>query len=186
MNETITTILNRRSIRSYKPEQIKAEELQLILQAGTYAPSAMNQQPWHFTVVQNPAIVQKISETIREIFLKSGNEHFENVAKSKNYNIFYKAPTLIIVSGDEKAIAPQCDCVLAMGNMFLAASSLGISSCWIHSLTHMVNSEEGKALISEIGIPEGYKIFSSGVFGYAAAAAPAAAPRKEDTIAIIK
>ena len=186
MNETITSILNRRSIRSYKPEQIQAEELELILKAGTFAPSAMNQQPWHFSVIQNPAVIQHISETLKEIFLNSGNEHFENVAKSKNFNIFYKAPTLVIVSGDEKAVAPQCDCVLAMGNMFLAAASLGIDSCWIHSLTHLANSDKGKAIISELGIPEGYKIFASGVFGYAAGAAPSAAPRKEDTIAIIK
>jgi len=185
MNETISTILNRRSIRAYKPEQIKAEDLQLILKAGMFAPSAMNQQSWHFTVVQNQEMLQKINQTLRGVFLKSGNKRFEDMAKSEKFNAFYNAPTLIIVSGDEKAIAPQCDCTLAMGNMFLAASSVGIGSCWIHALNQLGNTEEGNTLISALGIPQGNKIFTSGVFGHAAVEAPAAAPRKENTVNII-
>lgn len=185
MNETIRTILNRRSIRAYKQEQIRDEDLQVILKAGLFAPSAMNQQSWHFTVVQNKETLQRINQTVRENFLKSGNERYEEMAKSENFDVFYNAPTLIIVSGDEKAIAPQCDCALAMGNIFLAASSMGISSCWIHAITHLSNTEEGNSLISVLGIPQGNKIFASGSFGYAAVEAPAAAPRKENTVNII-
>ncbi|MDR3541311.1 MAG: nitroreductase family protein [Desulfosporosinus sp.] len=186
MNETIKSILNRRSIRAYKQEQIKDEELQIILNAGMYAPSAMNQQSWHFTVVQNKETLQKINQTVKSYFLKSGNQRFEEMAKSEKFNVFYNAPTLIIVSGDEKAIAPQCDCVLAMGNILLAASTIGIGSCWIHAITQLSNSEEGKSLISELGIPMGNKIFASGAFGYAAVAAPTAAPRKENSVNIIR
>lgn len=185
MNETISTILNRRSIRAYKPEQIKADDLQLILKAGMFAPSAMNQQSWHFTIVQNQEMIQKINQTLRAFYLKSGNKRFEEMAKSEKFNVFYNAPTLIIVSGDEKAIAPQCDCTLAMGNMFLAASSIGIGSCWIHALTQLGNAEEGNTLINALGIPQGHKIFTSGIFGYAAVEAPTAAPRKENTVNII-
>lgn len=185
MNETITTILNRRSIRAYKQEQIKEEDLQIILKAGLFAPSAMNQQSWHFTVVRNKETLQKINQTVRDNFLKSGIKRFEEMAKSENFNLFYNAATLIIVSGDEKAIAPQCDCALAMGNMFLAASSIGIGSCWIHATTQLSNTEEGNSLISVLGIPQGNKIFASGVFGYAAVEAPAAAPRKDNTVNII-
>ena len=185
MNETIKTILSRRSFRAYMQDQIKAEDVQILLKAGMFAPSAMNQQSWHFTVVQNKETLQKINQTIKSNFLKSGNKRFEDMAKSENFNVFYNAPTLIIVSGDEKAIAPQCDCVLAMGNILLASSSLGISSCWIHALTYLSSTDEGKALISELGIPDGNKIFSSAVFGYTEGTAPAAAPRKENTVTII-
>jgi nitroreductase len=185
MNETIKTILNRRSIRAYKQEQMKDEDLQIILKAGLYAPSAMNQQSWHFTVVQNKETIQKINQTVRGHFLKSGNARFEEMAKSENFNVFYNAPTLIIVSGDEKAIAPQCDCALAMGNMFLAAASIGIGSCWIHALTQLSNTEGGNTLLSALGIPQGNKVFASGVFGYSVAEAPTAAPRKENTVNII-
>ena len=186
MNETMKTLLNRRSIRAYKPEQIKDEELQNILEAGKFAPSAMNQQSWHFSVVQNPEVLTRINEGCRQALLKSGNKAFEERAKAENFSVFYHAPTLIIVSGDEKAITPHLDCALALGNMFLAADSIGIGSCWIHALQGLMSTEEGKAFATELGIPEGYKIVGSGAFGYKAMETPAPAPRKEGTVNIIK
>jgi len=186
MNETIKNIMNRRSIRKYKEEQIKDEELQAILDAGRFAPSAMNQQSWHFTVVQNKEVIQKIIQAIKTAFFNSGNKNFEDRAKAEDFNPFYNAPTLIIVSGDEKAIAPQNDGSLALENMFLAAESLDIGSCWIHALNSVFSSEESKELKKELGIPEGYNPVGSGVFGYKAVDTPSPAPRKEGTVNIIK
>lgn len=60
MNETLINIRNRRSARKFKNEQIKDEELNAILEAGQYAPSAMNQQSWHFTVIQNNELLKKL------------------------------------------------------------------------------------------------------------------------------
>lgn len=186
MNETLKTILNRRSIRSYKPEQIKDEELYTILEAGKYAPSAMNQQSWHFTVVQNKEVLKKINESCKSAFLNSGNKNFEARAKAEDFEVFYKAPTFIIVSGDEKAIAPQDDSSLAIGNMLLAAESLDIGSCWIHAMNFLFSTNEGKALKKELGIPEGYVSIGSAAFGYKAVENPAPAPRRENTVNIIK
>ncbi len=186
MNETLKTILNRRSFRAYKPEQIKDEELQTILEAGSYAPSGGNTQPWHFTVIQKGDVLQKINAACRETMLKSGNKAFEERAKAENFSIFYHAPTLIVVSSDEKAITPQYDSALALGNMFLAAESIGIGSCWINALSMLLNAEAGKALNKELGIPEGYKVYGSGAFGYKAMEHPSPAPRKEGTVTIIK
>lgn len=177
MNEIIETILSRRSIRKYKGEQIKDDELSSIIEAGKFAPSAMNQQSWHFTVIQNKEIIDKINEICKKNM---------NRAENKDLNLFYNAPTLIIVSGDEKAVAPECDCSLAMENMFLAAASLNIGSCWIHSPRSLSSSEEGNNLISELGIPSGYKVIGSGVFGYADCDMPKAAARKENSVNIIK
>ncbi|MBC2580479.1 nitroreductase [Clostridium sp. DJ247] len=186
MNETLNTLLNRRSIRAYKQDQIKDEDLQTILKAGLFAPSAMNQQSWHFTVIQNEETLHKINEVSRTILQKSGNKNLEERAKSEKFSLFYNAPTLIIVSGSEKAIAPQIDCAVALENMFLAATSLDIGSCWIHGVTSFSNTEEGKALLKELGIPEDYNVIGSGAFGYKATEAPNAAPRKENTVTIIK
>jgi nitroreductase len=185
MNETIKTILNRRSSRSFKQEQIKDEELQTILNTGAHAPSAMNQQPWHFTVVQNKEMLNKINEVCKDSFLKSEIKAFQDRAKSENFSIFYNALTYIIVTGDETAIAPQIDCALTLGNMFLAAESIGIGSCWIHAVTQLFNTDKGKALKKELGIPDGYTAFGSGAFGYKATE-PNTPPRKENTINIIK
>lgn len=186
MNETMRTILNRRSIRAYKQEQIKDEELNAIMQAGIYAPSAINEQPWRITAVQNREILHRINEACRAIILKSGNKIFAERAKSPEFSIFYNAPTLIIVSGDEKAIAPLADCALALENMFLAAASMEIGSCWINAITQLSGDEEGRALIKELEIPEGHKIYCAGSFGYKAADSPEAAPRKENLVNIIK
>lgn len=177
MNEIIKAILSRRSIRKFKSEQISDDELNSILEAGKFAPSAMNQQSWHFTVIQNKEIIAKVNEVCKKNM---------NRAENKDLNLFYNAPTLIIVSGDEKAVAPECDASLALENMFLAAASLNIGSCWIHSPRALASSDEGNKLISELGIPSGYKIVGSGIFGYKASEAPASAKRKENSVNIVK
>lgn len=186
MNETMKTILNRRSIRAYTGEQIQEEQLQDILKAGIYAPSAMNQESWHFTVVQNKDILNRINEACKEVFRKSGNKAFEERANKEGFSVFYNAPTLIIVSGDEKAIATQLDCAIALENMFLAAESMNIGSCWIHAISQLFQAEEGKALLADLSIPEGYKPLFSGAFGYKAAGSPEPPARKENAYSIIR
>lgn len=186
MSEALKNLLGRRSIRKYKAEQIKDEELQAILEAGKYAPSAANQQSWHFTVVQNRETLQKINDVAKSAFEKSGNPRFIERAKAENFTVFYNAPTYIIVSGEEKAIAPVADTALALGNLFLAAEALGIGSVWIHAVNFLWETEEGKALFRELGVPEGYRPFGSGAFGYPDGEKPSPAPRREGTVNIIK
>ncbi len=178
--------MNRRSIRNYKPEQIKEAELKVILDAGVNAPSAMNQQSWHITVIQNKDIIQRINEICRKLLMNSNNEAFKQRASNLDFTIFYGAPMLLIVSGDEKAIAPQVDCALAGGNMLLAAASINVGSCWIGITEYLFGQPEGKELKGELGIPEGYKPFYSIIFGYKAGESPKAAERKGNTINIIK
>jgi len=184
--EVLESIRQRRSIRTFTPQQISESELQKILEAGQYAPSARNEQPCHFTVVQNKELQSKINQVIQKVFLTSGDPVFSERAKAADFSPFYHAPTLIIVSADAKVVAPEADSSLALGNMFLAAHALGIGSVWIHSLRSLFNSEEGKALNKELKIPEGYVIYGSGAFGYNSAQVPAAAPRKAGTITVIK
>ncbi|HEX3044407.1 MAG TPA: nitroreductase family protein [Bacillota bacterium] len=186
MNETMKTILNRRSIRAYQPRQISEPELEAILEAGKFAPSGMNTQPWHFSVIQNQVLLTKINNWVKEGLIKSGPPMMAEQAKKEGFSVFYHTPTLIVVSGDPKDILPQIDCALAMENMFLAAASLGIGSCWINALGMTIKSDTNQALLKEIGVPEGYQIYSSGAFGYETGEAPAAAPRKEGTVNIVR
>lgn len=187
MNETLKTILERRSCRSYLETQINEDELQLILKAGMYAPSAMNQQPWHFTVIQGKELLSKVNEVIRDLLLKSNNKFAVERAQRPDYSAFYNAPTLIIVSGDEKAVAPEADCSLALGNMFLAAHSLRVGSCWINGVKRLDHSKEGRALIRELNIPPGHVIIGSGAFGYSGSEdQPIAPERKENVVTYIR
>ena len=186
MNETLVNILGRRSIRKYKEDQISDEELELILEAGKYAPSAMNEQSWHFTVIQNKETFERLKQALKAAFLKSGERRFESAAKSENFNPFYNAPTLILVFCDENAVVPQNDGSLALGNMFLAAQSLGVASCWIHAVNYLFSSEEGIELKKELAVPDGYVSVGSSVFGYNSGEVPSPLPRKDGTVNIIK
>lgn len=172
MNETIDTILRRRSIRSYKSQQISDKELDLILQTAEYAPSAMNQQSWKFVAVQNKNIMDKI--------ITLGKK-----ALNSERNPFYDAPTVILVFAEKDNIAPVCDASLALENMFLAAASLGLGSCWIHCVNRVFNSEEGKELQKELGVSDDYMVVGSCILGYPESI-PEAKPRKKNLIIKIK
>ncbi len=187
MNETIQTILKRRSIRAYKPDQVDDESLELILEAGRYAPSAMNQQPWHFTVVRNRTLLEKLEMSCKTVFLESDVEALREIARRDDFSVFYHAPVLVIVTGDAAALAPQYDCTLAMQNMMLAAASLGIGSCWMHSIMMLHATEKGKAVFRSLGItfPEGHIPYAAAVFGYSAMPLPEPEPRKPGDVTII-
>ncbi len=184
--DPLRIIFERRSIRNYKPDQIKDSELDTIINAAKFAPSAMGQQPWHFTVIQNKAILDRITRLTKSAFEKSGVQRFEERARAENFSPFYNAPTYIIVTVDEKAIASQADGTLALGNALLAAEALGIGSCWIHAINYLFTTDEGKELFRDLGIPEGYAPVGSGAFGYAADKKPDPAPRREGTVTFIK
>ena len=119
MNPTLQTLLSRRSIRYYQPQQISDEQLEAILQAGLFAPSAMNEQAWKLAVVQNPKTLGQLADAAMAV-------------TGRDSNPFYNAPTLIVVFVKKDAIAPFSDGALCLGNMMNAAASLGLGSCWIH------------------------------------------------------
>ena len=174
MNETIEILLNRRSIRKFKPEQIKEEELNAVLEVGKYAPSGGNQQSALFIVVQNKKIIEKISKMNALVIGKSDTDPY------------YGAPTVILVLADKTKVTPIEDASLALGNMYNAAFSLGLGSCWIHRTKQMFESEEGKALLKEWHIEGDYIGVGSCVLGYPDCDQPKAAPRKEDFIVMVK
>ncbi|MEI8185787.1 MAG: nitroreductase family protein [Chlorobiaceae bacterium] len=188
MNETIQTILKRRSVRVYQPKQIDEKEMQLIVQAGQNAPSAMGQQPWHFTVLQNSALLEKLEVLCKASFLNSDNQALREMASREEFRVFYHAPTLVIISGDSKAIAPLQDCTLAMENMLLAATSFGIGSCWVHSPMMVYEGPEGPASLNALGLnfPECHRPYAAAVFGYSNLPLPEAGARKTDTVTFVR
>lgn len=186
MNETLNSIRERRSTRVYKQEQIKDEELQLIIEAGRYAPSAANQQPWHFTVIQNKEALQKINQGAKAYFQKSNNPHFQRFASSEKFHVFHNAPTAIIISGDQSAMLPQVDCAAATENMLIAAQSLGIGACWTQNVIHLFEGEQATPIKEELGIPDKYRPLYAISLGYKAQDNQQAPPRKENNVNYIK
>lgn len=166
MNETLQIIKERRSIRNFKSDQIREEELQAILEAGFFAPSANNQQPWHFTVVQKKDMIDRLSDNFKELARESDNEYMKKRGDNEGFHLFYHAPTVILLSGDEKNPSAAVDCAAAVQNMLLQAESFGLGSCWIGFTAFLLNSEKGKAIIKELSIPDDYRQIHSVALGY--------------------
>lgn len=186
MNETLKSIRNRRSTRAFLPEQLKDTETQAIMDAAIYAPSATNKQPWHFTVVQNKDMIDRLNASFKEIAKKSDNEYIRRFADNEKFHVFYNAPTVVLVSGDANNNYASVDCAAAVENMLIAAESLEIGSCWIGLIAYLLNSEEGKEFVQQLGIPEGYKQIHAVCLGYKKIKVTNAPARKENTVNYVK
>lgn len=170
MNETLKVLKERRSIRRYKAEQIRDEELNAILEAGTWAACGKGIQHCVMVVVQDPETIAYMSRLNAEI---QGNPDVDP---------FYGAPTVVVVLGDgEKANWLQ-DGSLVMGNLMTAAAALGVGSCWINRAMELFDRPEGKALLKKWGLPETYRGIGNCILGYADGEAPAPKPRRDGWI----
>ncbi|MBN2147377.1 MAG: nitroreductase family protein [Anaerolineales bacterium] len=186
MNETIKNILARRSVRSYESTPVEKEKISILLECGRYAPSGMNCQPWHFTVVTNRGILDRISGENKKVMLLSPDEERRLRAQDPKYDSFRGAPMAIIVSGDNAAVYAAADCANAVENMAIAAQSLGISSCYLGSFKVAMLTPEGAFLLDELKIPKGYTPFYALALGYGNEVLGERQPRRENTVTFIE
>ena len=183
MNKVLEVIKSRRSVRSYKPEQIKQEELDAIIEAAIHAPSGHNTQPWHFTVVQDPAVIRHISDVAKEYMARVPFDWIKNLGLNPDYVISYNAPTVIIVSGRKDAITWKTDCDAAIQNMLIAAESLDIGTVWL-GFAPFCFRKEGEA--EKIGVPEGYEPHYGVALGYKAKESQGVPKRNYDVVNYIR
>ena len=173
-NAVLQALRTRRSIRSYKPEQITDDELKTVLEAGTWAPTAKGlQDPW-IVAVQKPELLKRICRMNAAVW---GREEIDP---------FYGAPTYVLVFGTADWVNALADGSLVLGNMMLAAHAIGLGSCWINREREMFATEEGKALMAELGLPEGLMGIGALALGYPAAPPKDPKPRKENYYRIVK
>ena len=185
MNETIKNILERRSIRSYKTAQVKDEDLELIVRCGLYAATAIGKQPWHFTVLQNRELMDKITAVNHKLLLNSSIEYLKAMASQPDFDSWRGAPTAIIVSGDGSKFA-TADCANATQNMAVAAKSLGLGSCYMGAFSPALLHPEHKDFVEALGIPMGYTPIFALAVGYSAETLMSRAPRKENSVNYIR
>ncbi|MBO4823081.1 MAG: nitroreductase [Clostridia bacterium] len=169
MNEVIKALQTRRSIRKYKPDMIPDEIIDEIMEAGTYAATGMNRQA---------PIIIAIKDKVTRDKLEALNKKFFKVPFIKP---FYGAPVVLVVLADKNVSTYLYDGSLVMGNLMLAAHSLGIGSCWIHRAKEEFETPEGKALLKSLGIKGDYEGIGHCILGYPDEA-PQARPRKKDYI----
>lgn len=186
-NEVLETIKLRRSVRAYDAKQVSDEDLQAILEAATYAPSGMHYESWHFTAIQNASVLEELNNRIKGAFAKSEDKHLQERGHSQTYCCYYHAPTLVIVSNEPTQWWAPMDCACAIENMFIAAQSLGIGSCWINQLGTTCDDPQVREFITSLGVPDNHKVYGCVALGYKAEGAPMKEKTvKAGTVTIVK
>ena len=165
--EVFDALLNRRSVRRYKPELPTREELEKIAEAGLYAASGKGMQTVKIVIVTNPELIATLREWNRVIG-----------GWDEGVDPFYGAPALLLVLADRASPNHVYDGALAMGNMMLAAHALGLGSCWINRARQAFDTDEGRALLASLGVEGDLEGIGHCIVGYPDGPAPKAAPRK--------
>lgn len=171
MNEVLKNIKERRSVRRFKPELPARELLEQIAEAGIYAASGRGQQATETIVVTNPAMREKIVEANRKIG-----------GWDKGFDPFYGAPAILVVLFDKSCRTGIYDGSLVMGNMMLAAHSLGLGSIWIHRAKEEFEGDAFKTWLADLGIKGEWEGVGHLAVGYADGSVPPAAERKPGRI----
>ena len=168
-NTTIENLITRRSIRNYKSEMPSKDIIEEICKVGTFAPTGMNRQSPIIIAVTDKAMRDKLSR-LNAAVLNSDNDPF------------YGAPAVLVVLADSSVPTWKEDGSLVMGNLMNAAHAKGLGSCWIHRAKEVFETEEGKAILAELGIQGDYVGIGNCILGYIDGDYPTARPRKDNYI----
>lgn len=172
-NEVLKNIRERRSIRKYRSDAVDEKLLDLVLEAGTWAPSAMDRQPSTIVCVTDKEDRDRLSRMNAEIM-------------GTDSDPYYGAPVIILVLGERSVSTYIQDGSLVLENMMLAAHSLGLGSCWINREAEMFDSSEGKELLEKWNLPTTLKGVGALALGYVDGDVPKARERKKNYIVKIR
>ncbi len=175
----------RHSVRAYAPTTLDSATVQTLLDAAVHAPTAMHEEPWAFVVVQDQALLQRLSDLAKPLFVEEvrhrnaqGAGHSFDHFIRPDFNIFHGANTLIIICAKPLSQFVTADCWLAAENLMLAASAMGLGSCVIGSAVAALNIHKVK---TELGIPDDHSAIAPIVVGVPGGETPATS-RKEPAI----
>lgn len=170
MNEILKAMKERRSVRKYTSKMPAKSDIEQIVEAGLFAANAMGKQETAIVAVTNRELRDRLSRMNAKVL---GNEAFDP---------FYGAPVILVVLGRKDWANRVYDGSLVMGNLMLASHALGLGSIWIHRAKEEFESEEGKAILKELGISGEWEGIGHCAIGYADGEIPAPVPRKEGRV----
>lgn len=156
MNQTLQLIASRRSHRAYQSTPLSRQQLQTLLDAALQSPSAVNRQPWHFTAVQNQALLDEINLAVRENVMKKDPSLRSPRFADEQFHVFYHAPTVIFISADQENKWAAIDCGIAVQNIALAAESMGLGSVILGMPREAFFGEKAPQIRKALAFPEGY------------------------------
>lgn len=169
MNETMQTILSRKSVKKFKSDQVPKDFIEQIVQAGLAAPSGLNKQSPIILVVTDKQVRDELSA------VNAGKDPF------KRPDPFYNAPCVLVVLADKSVPTYLYDGSLVMENLLLAAHSLGLGACWIHRARETFEQDTWKDFLKKLGVEGEYEGIGNCVIGYADME-PQAKARKENRV----
>ncbi len=162
MNETLMTIKNRYSCRSFTGEAIEKEKVEAIALAGVQSPSGLNQQPWKIVVLQNKNLIDEMNDVLMKKLSEQEDRSAYDRMMSRGGKVFYNAPCMYVIA---KLPNKDMDCGIVSENMALAASSLGLGNVICGMAAVLINDEVGTKY-REMLIPEGYEFGVALLVGY--------------------
>lgn len=173
----------RRSVREYQTQAVEEASILRVIDAAIQAPSAMNEQPWTFTIVRDTVLLDRLSREAKIHMLATmpagaSAERYRTLLADPSFQIFYHAPVLIVIASHAPGAWVSENCALAAENLMLAACGLGLGSCWIGFAQRYLNTPEGKQVL---GIPDSWLPVAPIILGHPRTA-PVAVPRKAPTI----
>ena len=155
-NETLSLISARRSHRAYAPTPLTQEQIDALLKAAVESPSAVNRQPWHFTVVRNQQLLDEINQAVWEQMMKRNPEKRSPRFADKDFHVFYHAPCVIVISGLPDFHYTPIDGGIAVENIALAAESMGLGSVILGMPRDAFLGDKADAFRKALHFPEGW------------------------------
>ncbi len=171
MDPILNAMKTRRSIRKFRPEMPARKDLEAIMDAGLFAASGKGMQSSMIVAITDRALRDRLMEMNRVIG-----------GWQEGFDPFYGAPAVLLVLADRSSPNHVYDGSLTMGNMMLAAHALGLGSCWINRAREEFDSDEGKAILAELGIEGSWEGIGHCIVGIPDGEAAEAAPRREGRI----
>jgi nitroreductase len=170
----LEAIASRRSVRAYADQPVPREALEKLLLAATQAPSAMNTQQWAFGIIEGKQALQELGERARVTFLqilesRGETGYLRDMLSNADYQPFYGAPALVIIYATGGDQFGQVNCSLAAQNLMLAATELGLGTCWIGIAMPLLGMPETKA---EFGVPDDCEVIAPLIVGVPAGDVP--------------
>ncbi|PLX14111.1 MAG: hypothetical protein C0598_02140 [Marinilabiliales bacterium] len=162
-------IIKRRSIRNFKEEKVPMGMIEEIISESTLAPSAGNEQPWKFIVINNRKMIDRISEECKKSMLdriasnpKDYAKKYEKMLSNEAFHIFYHSPAVVFILGDSRVKNLYVDCTLAASYLMMSATSKGLGSCWVNFGREIKNNH----LKEELGLLDDYEIVAPIALGF--------------------
>lgn len=167
--DVMDAIYQRRSVRAYTHREVQSDVVRKLIRAAAQAPSAVNQQPWAFVVIQDAEFLRRVSKRAKELTLAALRPEspvwiYRSILSDPHFNVFYDGHTVIAICARKGPSWPANeDCCLAAQNLMLAAHGLGLGTCSIGFAREALNEPDAKR---ELRIPDDHEVVMPILVGY--------------------